>query len=415
MLKAGLQALAIWIGTQFIMGKIMGPKIPPPVTTTDGSGGVVTVQPNTAPIPSYWDRPESLDDGAKYSSVPLRVAPMWPTDSAMDIIIVVSPSFVHEPLDKVPKERIVVSEKAFVMTDKNEKRVIDTSFDVPKAVQNNGTLWGHFYIGLSDQKLDPSANGYDPTRAYHFMYPLTQYLPKKKVIKTKNLLGPANTTEESEVKEVPTGRVINSFYHPNFTFSFIPDSKVMNYATLHPAIRQYVHLDVTGARDGSGQNGWYYPMLFINTFWQLRSHMIELNSTITRLPFHVDLNTQANWLFSIISSMEEGNKQTQRQVANGGPVPAGGDGSEFEMFKEILLDSNVYLLITTAVVSVLHMVFEMLAFKNDIVRLPPQNLGIVLMNSVSLQKQERQCWNFGPLNPRKCLYARCCFLVPPRQ
>jgi hypothetical protein len=273
-------------------------------------------------------------------------------------------------LDKVPKERIVVDEKEFKMTDKNAKRVVDTSFAVPKEVQNNGTLWGHFYIGLSGQKLDPVSKGYDPTRAYHFIHPLTQYLPKKKVIKTKNLLGPANATEEQVVEEVPAGRVITSYYHQNHTFSFIPDSGGMNYATLHPAIRQFIHLDATTARDGSGQNGWYYPMLFVNTFWQLRTHMVELNSTVTRLPFHVDLNTQANWLFSIITSIEEGNKQTQRQVARGGPVPAGGDGSEFEMFKEILLDSNPYLLMTTAVVSVLHMVFEMLAFKSDIVSIP---------------------------------------------
>lgn len=414
MLKAGLQAFAIWIGMQFVMGKIMGPKPPAAVTTTDASGRVISVQPNTAPIPSYWERPESLEDGAKYSPIPLRIAPMWPTDSTMDIVVVVSPSFVHEPLDKVPKERIVIDEKAFRMTDKNEKRVIDTSFAVPKEVQNNGTLWGHFYIGLSGQKLDPVAKGYDPTRAYHFMHPLTQYLPKKKVIKTKNLLGPANATEESAVEEAPAGRVISSFYHPNFTMSFIPDSGVMNYATLHPAIRQFVHLDATEARDGSGQNGWYYPMLFINTFWQLRSHMTELNSTVARLPFHVDLNTQANWLFSIITSIEEGNKQTQRQIANGGPVPAGGDGSEFEMFKEILLDSNVYLLITTAVVSVLHMIFEMLAFKSDIVSLPCQSYAIRLMDSVSLQKQEGQCWNLSPLYSWERLYARCHFLVSPR-
>jgi hypothetical protein len=37
-----------------------------------------------------------------------------------------------------------------------------------------------------------------------------------------------------------------------------------------------------------------------------------------------------------------------------------------EMFKEILIDSNSYLLALTAVVSVFHMIFEMLAFKNDV-------------------------------------------------
>jgi hypothetical protein len=58
--------------------------------------------------------------------------------------------------------------------------------------------------------------------------------------------------------------------------SFIPDSGVMHFPSLHPAVRQYVHLESSGARDGSGQNGWYYPVLFVNTFWQLRtSHKLE--------------------------------------------------------------------------------------------------------------------------------------------
>lgn len=367
LLKAGLQALAVYLGMQMVTSYIKGPQAPA-VKTTDASGAVITMPPNNAPIPSYWERPETLNEGASYSPIPHRIAPMWPVDSPMDITIVVSPTFVHEPLDKVPKERKVVEEKNFRMSDKSEKRIIDTSFDMPKEVQNNGTLWGHFFIGLAGKTLEPTAKDYDPSRAYHFVRPLTQFLPKKKVVKTKNLLSAANATEEEEIEEVPAHRVINSFYHPNFTMSFIPDSGVMGYPSLHPAVKQYVQLDVSGSRDGTGLNGWYYPILFVNTFWQLKSHMMELNSTVTRVPFHVDLNTQSNWLFSIVSSIDEGNKQTQRQIANGGPLPASGDGSEFEMFKEILLDSNVYLLMTTAVVSVLHMVFEMLAFKSDIVR-----------------------------------------------
>lgn len=367
MLKAGLQALAIYIGSQYVVGYFTGKKAPAAVTTTDSTGNVVTMPDNNGPIPSYWDRPTTFDEKTEYSIVPYRVAPIWETSNPLDIIITVSPTFNHEALDKIPKERIVVNEKSFQMNDKKEKRVIDTSFIMPKEVQHNGTLWGHFYIGLAGKELDPSAKRYDPSLAYHFTRPLTQYLPKKKVVKTKNLLSAVNATEEEVIEEVPSGPMINSFYHPNFTMSFVPDTGVMMYPNLHPAVKQYVHLETTGARDATGKNGWYYPVLFVNTFWQLRSHMMELNSTVTEVPFHVDLGTQANWLFSIISSIDEGNKQNQKQVASGGPVPAGGDGSEFEMFKEILLDSNVYLLMTTAFVSVLHMIFEMLAFKSDIV------------------------------------------------
>lgn len=119
---------------------------------------------------------------------------------------------------------------------------------------------------------------------------------------------------------MPAGRIITSHYHPNFTVSFIPDSGVMQYPTLNPAVRQYVHVEATGARDASGQNGWYYPVLFVNTFWQLRTHMTALNSTVTRLPIHININHLANWKFSLLASVDEGAKQTAKTAAEGNLV-----------------------------------------------------------------------------------------------
>lgn len=62
----------------------------------------------------------------------------------------------------------------------------------------------------------------------------------------------------------------------------------------------------------------------------------------------------------------------------GGTTTGGGDGSEFEMVKEIMLDTNIYLLSTTVIVSILHMGFEMMAFKSDIshYRNKKNNVGI---------------------------------------
>lgn len=48
------------------------------------------------------------------------------------------------------------------------------------------------------------------------------------------------------------------------------------------------------------------------------------------------------------------------------------------MIKEVLLDTNIYLLATTVIVSVFHMLFELLAFKSDIshYRNKKNNVGI---------------------------------------
>ena len=345
---------------QFAISKIVSSTTGAKSINTSGAAGNV-------PIPEYTARPDSGEGIQDYNPIPQNIAPIWPENSAVDIKIYVSPSVAMPALDKVVRETLVADEKNLTIGDWKDSREIDTTFDVPQEAQMNGTLWAHFYIALQGNALDPKSKDYDVAKAYHFFRPLNQILPKKKVVKTKKLLGGSDDTDSAKTEETPKGTNLASYYHPNFTMSFIPDSGSQSYVLMHPAVRQYVNLEATGARDASGQNGWYYPILFPNTFWQLRDHMTELNSTVKTLPLHITLNNLNNWKFSLYASIDDGMKNTQRQIANGGPVPAAGDGSEFEEFKRVLVDTNVYLLSTTFVVSILHMIFEGLAFKSDIV------------------------------------------------
>jgi hypothetical protein len=118
--------------------------------------------------------------------------------------------------------------------------------------------------------------------------------------------------------------------------------------------------------------------LFINSFWQLNSHMTLLNETVKELPLHIDLSSMATWKFTTLASIELNSKETARQAAFGQSLPTGGDGSEIEMVKEILLDTNPILLAITAIVSVAHIFLEMLAFGSDIAhyRKKKDNVGI---------------------------------------
>ena len=339
---------------QFAISQFFGNKTP----NTANTSSAPSVR---GPIPSWDERPNTIV--GDYNPVPQSIAPIWPMNSSLDVSIYYAPSIVMPALARVNPETIILQEQDFTLGNWKDNREVDRTIKVPNEVQNNGTLWAHFYIGLHGHVLDPSVSSYDSAKAYHFARPLNQILPKKKVRKTKNLL---SGTNETDVVEEDNTAKYSSYYHPNFTMAFIPDSGTQQYTTMHPAIRQHVQLETTGARDASGQNGWYYPILFVNTFWQLRDHMTEINSTVKELPIHITLTNMNNWKMAIYASIDEGMKQNQRQAASGGPMPAGGDGSEFEEFKRVLVDTNIYLLSTTAIVSVLHMIFEMLAFKSDI-------------------------------------------------
>ncbi|KAK0720664.1 cleft lip and palate transmembrane 1 [Lasiosphaeris hirsuta] len=373
------QGVAMWMAMQFVMKQFMASKTAAPVIH-DATGNPAPVSAIIGPIPPYHERPRQLDEGASYNPIPQLLAPIWPDNSDIDIVVAISPSFVPTPLKETSKDNVVLEEKHFRIGNYSDKRATDRVINVPESVHHNATLWGHFYVGLSGAPLDPTQTNYDVGSAYHFTFPLTQYIARKKEFKTRSLLSSKNeTVEEKPVEaEAPTGPIIASYYHPNVSLSFIPNAGVVNFPQYHPAARQFVRLEPTGARDASGQNSWYYPILYVNTFWQLKTHMTLLNDTVKTLPMHIDLNNLVDWKFKTMASIDLSSKEAARQAAYGNALPGGGDGSEVEMIKEIFIDTNPILLGITIAVSILHMILETMAFGSDIAhyRKKKDNVGI---------------------------------------
>lgn len=103
----------------------------------------------------------------------------------------------------------------------------------------------------------------------------------------------------------------------------------------------------------------YFPPLIFSDFWVLRETYIQINQTdnaITVLPLNVTLNTMSSMKYQF---------QVQMDEAFGVHVNVGSMGEgETDDFKHMMLDTNPYLLAVTMVVSLLHSVFDFLAFKN---------------------------------------------------
>ena len=214
---------------------------------------------------------------------------LWPAGTPVDISVYLHESIILPPLSHPAiAQSKVFDEKSFTLGDKSDKRLASVDVPFPRSVQNNGTLWAHIFISQSGAIMDPTDENYDSTKAYRMAKPLTKYLPKKKIVKTKKLIG---ATEEEkaaqELKpEVPVvdamgNPIITSYWHSNLTLEMVDYFGTMDYRQSPPQVKKYIRLESTGKRDETGQNGWYYPILFINDFWQLKEHMVELNSTVT--------------------------------------------------------------------------------------------------------------------------------------
>lgn len=201
--QSAIQAIGIFFVVQFLVGQFMQYNTSKNATT----GGSSTV-------PAFDDRPASGTEGSSYNPIPQMIAPVWPMNSSLDISIYVAPSLVMPSLSAASKQSLVLEEKGFTLGDWKENRQIDTTFKVPREVQNNGTLWAHFYVALHGSPLDPGARSYDMAKAYNFVHPLNQIIPKKKVKKTRKLVGASDTHEEVDEEPQHTGPTLSSYYHP---------------------------------------------------------------------------------------------------------------------------------------------------------------------------------------------------------
>lgn len=85
---------------------------------------------------------------------------------------------------------------------------------------------------------------------------------------------------------------------------------------------------------------------------------MEVNDTIHELNLEINFENAKVWKWQLMSQMEE---SWRRQSETTGEDDAGTD-----MFRTMLLETNPILLAVTGIVSILHTLFDMLAFKNDI-------------------------------------------------
>lgn len=109
------------------------------------------------------------------------------------------------------------------------------------------------------------------------------------------------------------------------------------------------------------KNPRYYPVIYPNTFWQLRESSFPINETVKSVPLHVKFAPLSLMKFNLYASMDE----SFRQAANN-PSMGGAGVAEFDEVKRVFLETSPWLLLLTATVTVLHSLFEFLAFKNDV-------------------------------------------------
>ncbi|XP_008795274.1 cleft lip and palate transmembrane protein 1 homolog [Phoenix dactylifera] len=230
-----------------------------------------------------------------------------------------------------------------------------------EAVKHNGSLYAHVFFARSGYPPDPSDPEYEPKFAFGRTNPVVMFLPKSKADKRKSLLGNSKGPEEEEqapelkddtwVEAKDEGPVEwVSYWKPNITINLVDDFTRYPHNNIPPNIAGYMNIDPT--------TGNYYPTIFFNEFWLLRDKLIPLNDTMKELPLNLELGPISITKWQLFLQIEQ-SFQIHRSY---GSMLEG----EADELKRVFLEGNPYLLVVTMAVSVLHSVFDFLAFKNDI-------------------------------------------------
>ena len=190
----------------------------------------------------------------------------------------------------------------------------------PVQVRNNGSYFLHAFLSKKGMPINAFHPAFDRRSVVHRKVDLVYFLPKIIVKATQNLITgevdePGNETPADGVGAVSEGgsvgsvaageRPISPYWHPNVTFSLVDDMGAINptqvgsgrvylsflapcllwlrlaraslrlpcfsLVQLPPQFRHHIITDFTGD---------YYPVFFHNTFWNLRSGLLNINSTV---------------------------------------------------------------------------------------------------------------------------------------
>lgn len=108
-------------------------------------------------------------------------------------------------------------------------------------------------------------------------------------------------------------------------------------------------------------SGEYYPVVFFNDYWNLHSDYQPVNETTPFLNFTVTYQPISLIRWQLYAGMTMRNKMYGNLF--GTDLLQESDDDQ-DALKKTLIETNPYLLAMTIVVSLLHSVFEFLAFKN---------------------------------------------------
>ncbi|XP_031770715.2 putative lipid scramblase CLPTM1 [Galleria mellonella] len=222
------------------------------------------------------------------------------------------------------------------------------------SVQNNGSMYLHVFVV-------PSGKSPDPEDKHNYAGPFVTYgkkmlnkYKKLRYLKTHNLLTGQTEKSAEEIKKAETLKEeVVSHWHPNLTINVVTDQTSWMQGSVPPPLDEFIMFLPDGKQ--------YKPAVFLNDYWNMMRDYVPINKTTTNLMLQLTYQPLSLFKWQLYTAQAMRDKLSMFSA-----LGAEEQDEEQDTVKELLLDTSPYLLALTITVSVLHSIFELLAFKNDI-------------------------------------------------
>ncbi|XP_008553083.1 putative lipid scramblase CLPTM1 [Microplitis demolitor] len=315
-------------------------------------------------ITSFFRRPAA--DPATSAATTDGVVPKYPAvnvydnGTLFDLYVFLSEAEVFNSFED--SRALIWQEKGLVYGDwtsgpnHDGTRFFNHKFEASNKLKNNGSIYLHIYTTKAGKSINPK-DGKELYSATHVCYTkkMVNKFKKIKYQKRHNLLTGQTTASEEEIKKAELmDQEIVSHWHPNLTINLVTDQTNWVSGQVPPPLNEYIEFIQGGS--------FYKPPIYVNDFWNMQRDYQPLNDTVKELELHLTYQPLSLFKWQLYSAQNMRNKWTSSFMGD----VADEDDSDQDTLKETILETNPYLLGMTIFVSILHSVFEFLAFKNDI-------------------------------------------------
>ncbi|XP_026785846.3 lipid scramblase CLPTM1L isoform X1 [Pangasianodon hypophthalmus] len=224
------------------------------------------------------------------------------------------------------------------------ERLINVS--LPKKTRKNGTLYGMVFVhqaGMSPWQ--------DP-RQVHLVTQLTTYMlpkpPEVSLITGQEL--PRQQEPRTPGGDGEVDRPV-SHWRSRLTLNVVAENFLFDREAIPSDVHRYMRVYQ------SGKKFVYLPLLFIDELSNRVKDLVEINSSTTELPLTISYDTITLGKLRFWIHMQDAVYSLQQ---------FGFTEKDADEIKGIFVDTNLYFLALTFFVAAFHLLFDFLAFKNDI-------------------------------------------------